>query len=115
MTNTHCAVCGAIMPEHIDERTNKPLKIQLCSKDCIIAAWQNVRQSLKKGVRPKWTHSEKTEVVAKVQKNNKRYKYHNDIVRLYEKGLTIEEIGKELKISRATVYGSINDFGTKMI
>lgn len=115
MRKAHCAVCGAIMPEHIDERTNKPLKIQLCSKDCIIAAWQNVRQSLKKGVRPKWTHSAKTEVVAKVQKNNKRYKYHNDIVRLYEKGLTIEEIGKELKISRATVYGSINDFGTKMI
>ena len=38
MRKTHCAVCGAIMPEHIDERTNKPLKIQLCSKDCIIAA-----------------------------------------------------------------------------
>ena len=48
-------MCGRLMDEHIDENTGKPFDIQLCSGVCIGAAWRNVTESIKNGVRPQWT------------------------------------------------------------
>lgn len=54
MRKTHCAVCSHLMIVHIDEKTDKPFPIQLCSGKCIAAAWNTVTTAIKNGVRPKW-------------------------------------------------------------
>ena len=54
MRKTRCAVCGHLMIVHIDEKTDKPFPIQLCSGKCVAAAWNTVTTAIKNGVRPKW-------------------------------------------------------------
>ena len=66
-------MCGRLMDEHIDENTGKPFDIQLCSGVCIGAAWRNVTESIKNGVRPQWT-------AAVLRRKSKAFEYHNQIV-----------------------------------
>lgn len=90
-------MCGRLMDEHIDENTGKPFDIQLCSGVCIGAAWRNVTESIKNGVKPTWA-------VAKVQRKSKAMEYHNQIVKLTNEKFTQKQIAEALGISHGTVY-----------
>ena len=99
-------MCGRLMDEHIDENTGKPFDIQLCSGVCIGAAWRNVTESIKNGVKPTWA-------VAKVQRKSKAMEYHNQIVKLTNEKFTQKQIAEALGISHGTVYSSLKQYGIK--
>lgn len=101
-------MCGRLMDEHIDENTGKPFDIQLCSGVCIGAAWRNVTESIKNGVKPTWA-------VAKVQRKSKAMEYHNQIVKLTNEKFTQKQIAEALGISHGTVYSSLKQYGREFI
>ena len=108
MRKRYCSMCGRLMDEHIDENTGKPFHIQLCSGVCIGAAWRNVTESIKNGVKPTWA-------VAKVQRKSKAMEYHNQIVKLTNEKFTQKQIAEALGISHGTVYSSLKQYGRELI
>lgn len=101
-------MCGRLMDEHIDENTGKPFDIQLCSGVCIGAAWRNVTESIKNGVRPQWT-------AAVLRRKSKAFEYHNQIVNLLNKKFTQKKIAEALGISHGTVHSSLKQYGRELI
>lgn len=76
MRKTRCAVCGHLMIVHIDEKTDKPFPIQLCSGKCVAAAWNTVTTAIKNGVRPKGRHAAQK----RNRRNNKKIKKRQVII-----------------------------------
>ena len=72
------------------------------------AAWRNVTESIKNGVKPTWA-------VAKVQRKSKAMEYHNQIVKLTNEKFTQKQIAEALGISHGTVYSSLKQYGREFI